>query len=459
MKKFWGLILFIFLMCINQCYAARFNFLVIPTDLFVTDKEYLVFPKSANFISNDVINYYNQHPDMSAVQIYQIKNYFEKPENFRYKKDFQKFLKDYRDNYSIDFNMVQRLASTFRVKQVLLVHCNMDAQNYITRRTVWDALNIPGATVIDPAYRLTTQVTLIDPNNQSVLWRNNYQKLISSRENRIIATSYNDASEQLEKVNKYSTKFLAPQIVQETQLALSKISPYQNLNLLHPEVVKPDYVSIDKAKIDTKRTAVRSRRALARWGRSRKSGVKNYFKNKKEYKALPTDKKMDIIQDKFDKKLYKQEQKQQIKFEKAKQKQELKAAKEKIKLENKLKLQQERIELKQQLKQNNAALKEKYLTPKADVQPVSTIDNIDIVPEDNAALLDKESKVNKKSKGLFGKSKSSKKDKDKAELEIKTETETQVLPSQIIIQKDLKPVPYIRTKTNYEEKDYTINDF
>ncbi|MBR2526263.1 hypothetical protein IKE67_07320 [bacterium] len=349
MKKFLGIILIVLFLSINECYAAKYNFLVLPTDLFVKDTQYLIFPKSANLISTDIINYYNQQSNMSAIQINQIKSYFEKPENFRYKKDLQKFLLDYKDNYSIDFNMVQRLASTFKAKQVLLVHCNMDAQNYVTRRTVWDALNIPGATVIDPAYRLTTQITLIDPNNQSVLWRNNYQKLISSRENRIMATTYNDASEQLEKVNKYSTKFLAPQVVQETQLALSKISPYQNLNLLHPEVVKPDYVSIDKLKIDTKRTAVRSRRALARWGRSRKADVKTYIKNKKEYNALSTDKKMDIIQDKFDKKLYKQEQKQQIKFEKAKQRQELKAAKEKIKLENKYELQKQKVELQKEI--------------------------------------------------------------------------------------------------------------
>ena len=49
----------------------------------------------ANLISNDIINYYNQHPDMSAIQINQIKSYFERPENFRYKKDLQKFYIDH----------------------------------------------------------------------------------------------------------------------------------------------------------------------------------------------------------------------------------------------------------------------------------------------------------------------------------------------------------------------------
>jgi len=443
MKKILGFILIILFLSINQCYAARFNFLVLPADLFIKDTEYLIYPKSANLISNDIINYYNQHPDMSAIQIHQIKSYFEKPENYRYKKEVQNFLTDYKDNYAIDYNVVQKLASTFKVKQVLLIACNMDAQNYITRRTVWDALNIPGATVVDPAYRLSTQITLIDANNQTTLWSHNYQKLISSRENRIIATSYNDAAEQLEKVNKYSTKFLAPQVVQETQLALLKISPYQDLNILHPEVVKPDYVSIDKAKIDTKRTAVRSRKALARWGRSRKADVKTYIKNRKEYNALSTDKKMDIMQDKFDKKLYKQEQKQQIKFEKAKQRQELKAAKEKIKLENKYELQKQKIELQQENNEHNIKLREKYVT---DIEPAAEI---------------KPQKTKKSWLNVFKKKKKKNIDID-IEQEPKEQdinnTQIEIVPEPTIKQ-DLQSIPYIRTKPTLRETDYTINDY
>jgi len=443
MKKFFGLILFIFLIALNQCYAAKYSFLVLPNDLFINQKEYLVFQQSAHVISTDIINYYNQHPEMSAVPINQVKTYLEKPENYRLKKDVQKFLTEYQNNYTIDYSIVQKLAKIFGAKQVLLMACNMDAQNYITRRTMWDFLNVPGATVIDPAYRLSTQVTLIDPNNQVILWQHNYQKLISSRENRIIPTTYNAGSEQLEKVKKYSIKFLTPQIVQETQLALKNLSPYQNLNL-HPEIVKPDYISIDKAKIDTKRTAVRSRKAIARWGRSRKTNVKTYFKNKKEYNALPTDKKMDVLQNKFDEKLYKQEQRQQIKFEKAKQRQELKAAKEKIKLENKYELQKQKIELQKENYEHNIKLRGKYTT---DIEPVTQF---------------KPQKTKKSRLNVF------KKKKNKSiNIEQNTEqqqkeqninnTQIEIVPEPIIKQ-DINSIPYIRIKPILRETDYTIND-
>ena len=136
-----------------------------------------------------------------------------------------------------------------------------------------------GATVIDPAYRLTSQITLIDANNQIILWQENYHKLISSRENRIMTQAYSPSSEQLEKVKRYSTKFLSPQVVQETQLALMKIDQYQDLNL-RPNIVKPTAVSIDKFKIDGRRASVRSTRYV-------KAETKKAARNlAKETKAL-----------------------------------------------------------------------------------------------------------------------------------------------------------------------------
>ncbi|MBR1680888.1 hypothetical protein IJ707_03755, partial [bacterium] len=429
MKKFWGLILFIFLMSINQCYAARFDFLVLPADLFVNDKEYLVFPKSANLISTDIINYYNQQPYMSAVQINQIKTYLEKPENYRLKKEVQTFLVNYRDNYAIDFNMVQKLASIFKAKQVLLISCNMDAQNYITRRTMWDFLDVPGATVIDPAYRLSTQVTLIDPNNQSILWKHNYQKLISSRENRIIPTTYNDAAEQLEKVNKYSTKFLAPQIVQETQLALQHVSQYSNLKL-HPEIVKSDYVSIDKVKIDSKRGMVKSGRFIknksALAGASIASGIVSLFhKRKSKIKKLSVDEKIQKMHEKEQVKFELQKAKQRLKYEKQIQKQQLNATKKQMQQEAKLQLKQQQQELKQQQIRVQTTVDEKVRE-----ENISPVNNTQPVKETQI--------IEKKSKGILRKIKSAK--------ETPAATEIQTVPSPVIMQQNLKPVPYIKTK-------------
>lgn len=465
MKKFIILILFLFLSGVNQCYAAKFNFMVLPADLFVnTKKNYLIYPQSATLISNDIINYYNQHPDMSAIQIGQIRSYLERPENYRFKKEVQEFLTNYQNDYVINFTTVQKLASIFKVKQVLLVGCNMDAQNYITRRTVWDALNVPGATVVDPAYRLSTQTTLIDPNNQVVLWQHNYQKLISSRENRMIPTTFDDSSEQLEKVKKYSTKFLAPQVVQETQLALMNISPYQNLNLLHPEVVKPQYVSIDKVKIDSKRGMVRSANAvkkqsaavgasvaagavkLSRKGATKAKGTFSKLKSKSSNvknltttneSQLSVDEQIELMKAKEQEKFELKQAKQRVKYEKQLQKQQLNAAKKEAQKEAQRKLQQEKYEL------------QKKLQPQKVQEVVSEppVKNEVVQPVNNQV-------IETKSKSLIDKIKDAKQSNDSVQ-----QSESSVLTSPVNLKNNNKPNPFIRTRSYKREMDYTINDF
>lgn len=273
MKKNFGIFLFILLMLIMPCYALKsFKVLVIPSNLFEDYTNYMIYSKSDELIANDIVNIYKKNAIMSAPSVSYVKEVLNQPQNIKLKKSTVKLLNNYRTNYSINFSDVQKLSSKFKINNVLLITTTMDAQNYFMRRTFWDFVNIPGATTIDPAYRLSTQVTLIDANNQIILWQQNFQKLISSRENRIIPEAFSPNTEQLEKVKRYSTKFLAPQVVQETQLALLNMSPYQNLNI-HPEIVKPNNISIDKVKIDSKRTSVRAGKAAKAAGMATGAGV------------------------------------------------------------------------------------------------------------------------------------------------------------------------------------------
>lgn len=383
MKKFISFILFLLLICSGRCWATQYNLLVLPTSIFEEYTDYMIFPKSADIIATDIINIYNTHPQMSAVQLYQIKNSLNQSQNKYFKKEVVKMMHNYDVNYAIDYNTIQKLASRFRTKQVLLISCQMDAQNYITRRTLWDFLNIPGATVIDPAYRLTTQITLIDANNQVVLWQENYHKLISSRENRIMTQAYSPSSEQLEKVKRYSTKFLSPQVVQETQLALMKIDQYQDLNL-RPNIVKPTAVSIDKFKIDGRRASVRSTRYVKA---ETKKAVRNIAKetkalnakakaNIKEFKAnqaekeiqkakeeaLPLEEKIKKAQEEQRAKLEAKYEKEKIRLEKKQEREQIKAAKQAVTIQ----MQEEQAKKQQaELEKQQTSKPEKEVTPKS----------------------------------------------------------------------------------------------
>lgn len=436
MKKFISLILFLFLICSGQCWATQYNVLVLPTSIFEEPVDYMIFTKSADIIATDIINIYNSHPQMSAVQLYQIKNSINNSQNKYFKREVVKMLHDYDVNYTINFNTVQKLASRFKTKQVLLISCQMDAQNYITRRTLWDFLNIPGATVIDPAYRLTTQITLIDANNQIILWQENYHKLISSRESRIMTQAYSPSSEQLEKVKRYSTKFLSPQVVQETQLALMKIDQYQDLNL-RPNIVKPTAVSIDKVKIDGRRASVRSTRfvkaetkkagrKIAKETRNlnakAKANIKEFKdtqtekqKLKAQEEALPLEAKIKKAQDEQRAKLEAKYEKERIRLEKKLEREQIEAAKKAVTIQ----MEEERAKkLQEELEKQQAT------TPAKTVEP-------------------KNQKVKKTNKV-------------KVEEVIPNTPNVATPPN--LMKNEQKIVPIIRTRPILREVDYTIND-
>lgn len=436
MKKFISFILFLLLICSGRCWATQYNLLVLPTSIFEEYTDYMIFPKSADIIATDIINIYNTHPQMSAVQLYQIKNSFNQSQNKYFKKEVVKMMHNYDVNYAIDYNTIQKLASRFRTKQVLLISCQMDAQNYITRRTLWDFLNIPGATVIDPAYRLTTQITLIDANNQVVLWQENYHKLISSRENRIMTQAYSPSSEQLEKVKRYSTKFLSPQVVQETQLALMKIDQYQDLNL-RPNIVKPTAVSIDKFKIDGRRASVRSTRYVKA---ETKKAARNIAKetkalnakakaNIKEFKAnqaekeiqkakeeaLPLEEKIKKAQEEQRAKLEAKYEKEKIRLEKKQEREQIKAAKQAVTIQ----MQEEQAKKQQaELEKQQTSKPEKEVTPKSQkVKKTNKVKVEELIPNTP---------------------------------NISTPVD--------VMKNEQKIVPIIRTRPVLREVDYTIND-
>ena len=99
----------------------------------------------------------------------------------------------------------------------LLITSAIDSENYILRRTFWDFLNIPGATVVDPAYKISTYAVLVDTKNNTVLWSNTFYKTISVVENRIITRGPSPQTEQLQKIRDYS-RMLCPEIAQNVQL-------------------------------------------------------------------------------------------------------------------------------------------------------------------------------------------------------------------------------------------------
>ena len=331
--KVFLLILFIFTQQ-SYSYAKDIKVLVLPDTLYKKEQDTFVYSESADLISNDVINYLNNVKGFNAPTVSYVKQVVNNGGD-KYKRFVQKTMFDFKNTYNVDFMALKQINTKFNANWIMLITSNMDVQNYFLRRTVWDFLNIPGAAVVDPAIRLSTQVYIIDPNKQIIVWQNNYQKLISSRENRMISTNFQPQTEQMEWVKRHSRMFLAPQIVQEMQFIAYNVDEYSNY-YKHPEIVKTNPLVVDSAKLNAQRGAVIAGRGTKRYGaragRATKRGVKKaYNKTKTGIKNQNAKIKTKIKNNK----LKRQEAKQQRKIKQA-EKQALKAKQQAEKAKQKL---------------------------------------------------------------------------------------------------------------------------
>ena len=74
----------------------------------------------------------------------------------------------FKTSYNIDYVQLKKIANKSQARYVLLLTSAIDSENYILRRTLWDFLNIPGATVVDPAYKICTYAALVDTQKNNV---------------------------------------------------------------------------------------------------------------------------------------------------------------------------------------------------------------------------------------------------------------------------------------------------
>lgn len=279
MKKLVNIV-FIFLLFVAQpCFAKEYKVLVLPDTLMNKVNDYFVYPEASELVSTDVIRYLNNVPSFNAPQVSTVKSTVNKYPSL--KANAVALMKNFKVNYNIDFEALSRLNMYFKADLALMVTSNIDVQNYFLRRTIWDALNIPGATVVDPAYRVSTQVYLIDIRNKRIMWQHTYQKLISSRESRMVAVDYSPQTEQMERVKTYSERFLAPQITQEMQLVVYNVDEFSNLNN-HPEIVKPHPVSVDSLKVNSRRSSVITGRYIKKKTKQGVKRIKTGTQNMKE---------------------------------------------------------------------------------------------------------------------------------------------------------------------------------
>lgn len=203
------------------CFAAGvqaedFGLLVIP-DNIVTENaaiDSFIYNASAEFFADEIVTILDDTDYISTPHVSEVRAVLKKDSSGMLAA--KNLTSRFQTSYNIDYPSLKKIANKFDKRYVLLITSFIDSENYILRRTPWDFLNIPGASVIDPAYKVSTYAVLVDTKNNNKLWADTYYKTISVCENRIITRGASPQTEQLAKIKDYS-RYVCPQIAQNVQ--------------------------------------------------------------------------------------------------------------------------------------------------------------------------------------------------------------------------------------------------
>ena len=199
-------------------YAAEKKTVLILPDNVVTEDAALdsyIYNQTAEFFSNEIITLLNKTDYIKCPTVSDERSLLKSTPSFMIPA--RDLTNRFKSTYNIDYNKLTKVAKVTKSRYVLLLTSTLDAENYILRRTLWDFLNIAGATVVDPAYKINTYAVLVDTQNNSVLWSNTFYKTISAVESRILTRGPSPQTQQLEKIRDYS-RMLSPEIAQNVQL-------------------------------------------------------------------------------------------------------------------------------------------------------------------------------------------------------------------------------------------------
>src|SRR5574344_1454575 len=171
----------------QSCFATE-RILVLPDNVQFDTTNYYVYPDSSTMFASDTINALKMNKRIEIVSMQKVRDVLK--ERISINHLTQKVMKEFKYNYNVDFMDLKTLAKIFNVSKILMITSTTDTQNYFMKRSVWSQINIPGTAQIDPSFKLNTYAVLVDVNTERVLWEKNYEKIIRSAEERMLAVNF-----------------------------------------------------------------------------------------------------------------------------------------------------------------------------------------------------------------------------------------------------------------------------
>lgn len=271
MRRFLKLfiVLFFALFTVQASRAEEYRVLVLPDNIQFESTNYFVYPDSSIMFASDTINEIKKDGRITTVSMTEVRDTLRK--NTALSVLTKKALKEFKYNYNIPFVDFKAIAQHFSTNKILVITSQTDVHNYFLRRSICDYFNIPGTMNVDPAYKISTYVALIDVDKEQVLWQNTYYKMISALSYRMVAQNFAPCTEQLEKLKAYSLDMLAPHIAKMAETSI--LPPPVNLpngnivNVSNEQVPNPDEIIPSDGSIRLKpKASLRSRKNNTNYG-------------------------------------------------------------------------------------------------------------------------------------------------------------------------------------------------
>jgi len=151
------------LLCISLCRAETIT--VISADSDTVCPYSYIFNNTTSLIVQDTIKSFNQTGSHYARSL---------SVSSKETKKYQQFKTDYQNSGVINFKLLNGFFDTKKSDLALILSSYIDIQSHLMDETLWFKLNIPGANVISPKYKVYTNTSLVNLHKNEIVWQKVY---------------------------------------------------------------------------------------------------------------------------------------------------------------------------------------------------------------------------------------------------------------------------------------------
>ena len=156
--------------------AAIEKMAVFPVNVTTAGSMYSIYPDTLNLIAGDIVNTLTKDKIVSVIDL---ESSEEQIKLLKIEKQYKKLLVNYKNSYTLDYNLCALIANKLGISKMLLVSGGFDLQDKFLKRSLLYKLDIPGAAPMISSYRLNISLALIDTQSGLIEWEDTYKKDIN----------------------------------------------------------------------------------------------------------------------------------------------------------------------------------------------------------------------------------------------------------------------------------------